>query len=234
MRQEVRPFRDGMTSRPEKIPAGTVLWRIHRTKRLATEFKPFAPHALGGRFDATADDPYACLYAAWDPTTALAETLVRSRDFDSDTRYRLVPRALVVGKSLSAVRTRCDLFAVPLESSEQLADVHQDARLLEGEGEEHYERARRCAGQIRAEIPDGMGLLWQSRHRRPRRALVLFEDRCRARDRRPLELLDHSDNIPDLGSPAGIAKVNLLLEPLWAAIHVPKNSSSGQAEHRPA
>lgn len=212
------PFPYELKPDHETLPIGTKLWRMHSSKRPAHEFRKFSPES-GGRFDGSAGDEYACLYVAKDRSTALAETLLRTLDYDPRTSSRLVQRAAIAGKSLSAMRTRCELLVVPLISAEQLAAVCQDARLLEGEGTTYYcEQTRPWSRNIRSQDLDIMGLLWQSKRNQPRHALVLFEDRCRAYHHQPLELVEDAESIPDLGSEAGIEMVNRLLQPLRAAV----------------
>ncbi|RLV69262.1 RES domain protein [Streptomyces sp. CBMAI 2042] len=218
MCKRIDPFPYDLKPHQEILPIGTKLWRMHSSKRPAHAFRPFTPEG-GGRFDGSVEDPYACLYVAKDRSTALAETLLRTLDYDPRTSSRLIQRAAITGKSLSAMRTRCELLVVPLISAEQLADVCQDARLLEGEGAAYYcEQTRPWSSNIRLQAPDITGLLWQSKRNQPRHALVLFEDRCRAYDHQPLELVEDAESIPDLGSEAGIEMVNRLLQPLRAAV----------------
>ncbi|EST20672.1 RES family NAD+ phosphorylase [Streptomyces roseochromogenus] len=205
----------------EVLPAGTQLWRLHKSRYAAEEFKPYDPDdEASGRFHGTAEDPYPCLYAATDPETALAETLLRSVPFDPETSMRLVLWAQVRGRSLSVVRTRCELRLVSLCSGAALAAVCQDHLLLESEGKEHYEGTRRWAQEIRAQAPEAMGMIWGSKRNPSRRALVLFGDRLADRADGPLEALPYR-SIPDLGSPDGIKEANQLLEPLRSAIKEP-------------
>ncbi|MGW1765621.1 RES family NAD+ phosphorylase [Streptomyces sp. NPDC002073] len=161
------------------LPAGTELWRVHGSGRAADVFNPRVadPHFGGSRFDSTAQDPYPFLYTALDPATALAETLLRSTEFDPGTAMRLIPYAAVRGRSLSMLRTRCDLRLISLVSEEDLAAVCQDSWLLEAEGDGRYAKTRRWASELRAQDSGAMGLVWQSRRHRPRLANVLFGDR---------------------------------------------------------
>ncbi|MDW6056825.1 RES family NAD+ phosphorylase [Streptomyces sp. FXJ1.4098] len=148
----------------EVLPAGTQLWRLHKSRFAAEEFKPFDPKDRSpGRFHGTPEDPYPCLYAATDAETALAETLLRSVDYDPETGMRLILWAQVRGRSLNVVRTRCELKLVSLCSGAALAAVCQDNRLLENEGEEHYGRTRLWAREIRAQAPEAMGMIWGSK-----------------------------------------------------------------------
>ncbi|MET9610649.1 RES family NAD+ phosphorylase [Streptomyces sp. NPDC006512] len=199
------------------LPAGTPLWRVHSSTRPAEEFNPL-PADLnfgGSRFDGTMLDPYPYLYAGDGPTTALAETLLRSMPFDPERGLRLVPYRAVRGKSLSVMRTRCEVSLVSLIKEDDLAAVCQDSTLLEDE--QNYPKARRWASEIRVQAPGSMGLIWQSRRNRPRHALVLFGDRFDGQGGKPLETLP-AEGIADLGSRAGVEAVNALLAPLRSAI----------------
>ncbi|MFI1330714.1 RES family NAD+ phosphorylase [Streptomyces sp. NPDC020845] len=205
----------------EVLPAGTQLWRLHKSRFAAEEFKPFDPKDRSpGRFHGTPEDPYPCLYAATDAETALAETLLRSVDYDPETGMRLILWAQVRGRSLNVVRTRCELKLVSLCSGAALAAVCQDNRLLENEGEEHYGRTRLWAREIRAQAPEAMGMIWGSKRNPSQRALVLFGDRFTDCAGGPLDPLPYR-SIPDLGSPDGIKEANQLLEPLRSAIREP-------------
>lgn len=205
----------------EVLPAGTQLWRMHSSRFAADQFKPFDPKDPSpGRFHGTSEDPYPCLYAASDPETALAETLLRSHPYDPETGMRLILWAQVRGKSLNVVRTRCELKLVSLCSGAALAAVCQDNRLLENEGSKHYECTRLWAREIRAQAPEAMGMIWGSKRNPSQRALVLFGDRLDDCAGGPLEALPYR-SIPDLGSPDGIEEANQLLEPLRSAIKKP-------------
>ncbi|MFI2375502.1 RES family NAD+ phosphorylase [Streptomyces sp. NPDC018964] len=215
---ELRPNR-------QVVPAGTELWRVHKSKYAPDQFNPVLAdvhdHREGGRFDGTALDPYHSLYVAADPTTALAESVLRSRPFDRRSSMRYIPWITVRGRSLSALRTRCDLSLVSLLGERDLAAVCQDSTLLEDE--RNYPQARRWASEIRTRTPDIVGLVWQSRRNRPEHALVLFHDRvdgCDGCDGKPLEVLPDG-GIADLGSDAGIERANELLEPLRSEISRP-------------
>ncbi len=219
-RYELRPHR-------HVLPAGTELWRVHASTLPPEQFNPNPadPHFGGSRFDSTPLDPYPYLYVADGPTTALAETLLRARPFDPETGMRLVPYAALRGRSLSVLRTRCELNLVSLIEEKDLAAVCQNSTLLEDERD--YPRTRRWAGEIRAQTPGAMGLVWQSRRNRPRHTVVLFGDRFDGCDGKPLEVLP-TRGIPDLGSPAGVDEANRLLAPLRSAIAY---TSQGQDAH---
>ncbi|KUN06191.1 hypothetical protein AQI95_14955 [Streptomyces yokosukanensis] len=202
------------------LPAGSLLWRMHKAKRPANRFNPVPAdaHFGGNRFDGTESDPYQYLYLADTPATALAETLLRSLEFDPETATRLVPYAAVRGKSLTLLRTRCELILVSLVTEADLAAVCQDSWLLEAEGE-RYAKTRRWASEIRAQTPEAMGLIWQSRRNRPHLASVLFHDRCAGE---PLAVVP-GEGIPAMDSPAGVGKTNQLLAPLRAAVVPPRS-----------
>ncbi|MFE2083483.1 RES domain-containing protein [Streptomyces scopuliridis] len=120
---------------------------------------------------------------------------------------------------MSVLRTRCELNLVSPIEAPDVAAVCQDSTLLEDEL--NYVQARRWASEIRAQAPDVMGLIWQSRYNRPKRAVVLFHDRFDHCDGRPLEVLPEN-GIPELDSEAGIDKANQLLEPLRSEISQPR------------
>jgi RES domain-containing protein len=205
------------------VPAGTELWRVHNTKYRPDEFNPNVADPFefraGSRFDGTLLDPYHCLYLADTPTTALAESVLRSRPFEPSVGMRVIPYATVWRRSLSVLRTRCEVTLVSLIEAPDLAAVCQDSTLLEDE--RNYVQARRWASEIRAQAPDVMGLVWQSRHNRPRHALVLFHDRFDHSDGGPLEVLP-KEGIPALDSVEGIDEANQLLAPLRSKISQPR------------
>ncbi|WP_236573228.1 RES family NAD+ phosphorylase [Streptomyces sp. GS7] len=149
---ELRPVR-------HVIPAGAELWRVHNTRYAPHEFNPNLADPFeftdGNRFDGTPLDPYHCLYLADTATTALAESVLRSRRFEQPAGRRRIPYATVVRRSLSVLRTRCDLTLVSLIEAKDLAAVCQESTLLEDE--RNYVSARRWASEIRAQASDVMG-----------------------------------------------------------------------------
>ncbi|MGW7363182.1 RES family NAD+ phosphorylase [Streptomyces sp. NPDC054841] len=202
------------------IPAGTELWRVHQSKYAADQFNPKLAdiHFDGGRFEGTLLDPYHSLYLADTSITALAESVLRSRPFELSVGMRRIPYRTVWQRSLSVLRTRCELNLVSLIEGKDLAAVCQDSTLLEDES--NYAKARRWASEIRAQAPDAMGLIWESRRNRSQLALVLFHDRFEQCDGTPLEVLPDG-GVPDLGSQEGMKKANELLAPLRAMISEP-------------
>ncbi|MFG2986652.1 RES family NAD+ phosphorylase [Streptomyces sp. NPDC048258] len=200
------------------IPAGTELWRVHKSTYRPGQFNPTLAdiHFNGGRFEGTPLDPYHSLYVADSALTAVAESVLRSVPWTGE--KRVIPYALVQGRSLSVLRTTCELTVVSLLKEKDLAAVRQNADLLDDE--RSYAKARRWASEIRAQAPDAMGLVWQSRRNRPEHAMVLFHDRFDDRHGRALDMLPER-GIADLGSPEGVKEVNRLLDPLWAEVSEP-------------
>ncbi|MFJ6466557.1 RES family NAD+ phosphorylase [Streptomyces sp. NPDC091387] len=201
------------------IPAGTELWRVHKSKYGAGQFNPTLAdlHFGGGRFEGTLLDPYHSLYVADNALTALAESVLRSVPWTGE--RRLIPYVTVHGRSLSVLRTTCELRVVSLVKEVDLAAVHRTADLLDDE--RSYAKARRWSSEIRAQAPDAMGLVWQSRRNRPEDAIVLFHDRFDDCHCKALEGLE-GQGIADLGSPAGLKEVNRILDPLWAEVSQPE------------
>ncbi|OIJ97061.1 RES family NAD+ phosphorylase [Streptomyces monashensis] len=202
------------------IPAGTELWRVHHSTYAPDQFNPRLAdiHFDGGRFEGTVLDPYHSLYLADTPLTALAESVLRSRPFELPVGVRKIPYRTVWQRSLSAVRTRYELTLVSLVTGTDLAAVCQDSTLLEDES--NYAKARRWSSEIRAQTPDAMGLVWESRRNRSQSALVLYHDRFEHGDGRPLEVLA-GRGIADLGSQDGLKRANEILDPLRAEISEP-------------
>ncbi|WP_405907104.1 RES family NAD+ phosphorylase [Streptomyces sp. NBC_00828] len=207
-----------MMPRVTKLPAGTRLWRCHRTNYPAVGFKAVEAHTLfdGSRFDSTAEDRYPYLYATREPTTALAEVLLRSMDFDPVIGSRLVSWAQASQYTLAQVVTNADLTLISLRTEEDLAAVCQTTWLLDSEPDD-YPRTRYWAQELRRQAKGAQGLLWMSRRHRPREALVLFGDRCGAEPVGSAPLVSH-----DLATLDGVYEANRLLAPLRAAIVPPK------------
>ncbi|MFA7767425.1 RES family NAD+ phosphorylase [Streptomyces sp. NPDC048723] len=211
-------IRDVLDPNREVIPAGTELWRVHKSKYRPTQFNPTLAdlHLSGGRFEGTVLDPYRSLYVADSALTAVAESVLRSVPWKGDRRE--IPYANVHGRTLSVLRTTRELTLVSLIEEKDLAAVHQTANLLDDE--RSYPMARRWTSEIRAQAPDAMGLVWQSRRNRPLHAMVLFHDRFDDCHCSALEVLP-GRGIADLGSPEGVEEVNGLLDPLRAEVSKP-------------
>ncbi|MFD5621428.1 RES family NAD+ phosphorylase [Streptomyces yangpuensis] len=211
-------IKDELNPNREVVPAGTELWRVHRSTYRPTQFNPVLAdlHLGGGRFEGTVLDPYRSLYVADSALTAVAESVLRSAPWTGGRRR--IPYVGVRGRTLSVVRTTRELILVSLIDEKDLAAVHQTANLLDDE--RSYPMARRWTSEIRAQAPDAMGLVWQSRRNRPRNSMVLFHDRFEDCHCNALEVLP-GRGIEDLGSPEGVEEVNRLLDPLLAEVSKP-------------
>ena len=195
------------------IPAGTLLWRMHQSRHPADSFAPPRPDPIftGARFDGTSLYGYDYYYAAETPQTALAEVLLRRREF-TGVSGRLITREEVAGRRLSAVVTTTALKLVSLLSMTDLAAVSQDDWLLNSD-DEGLAYTRAWAGQLWKAEPEAQGLIWMSRRNMPERAIMLFGGRC---GRTPLQIRTHETI--DLDDPAGLARANEMLRPFRASI----------------
>lgn len=207
---------DVLAPRRMTLPAGTELWRCHRTQYPAAAFNPSPahPHFGGSRFDGTDADPYPYLYAADERVTALAEVLLRSLEFTAGTR--VVPWADARRRSLTPLTTTAPLELISLVTEEDLAAVGQDSWLVEADGQADYPQTRCWVRALRRSDPRAQGMVWQSHRCRPRRAYVLFGDRCEEGVLKATPEVLH-----DLGTPPGRRVANRLLAGLRSAIHPP-------------
>lgn len=165
------------TPHPVIWPAGTALYRVHERRYAAREFNATLvdPHFGGARFDSTPNDVYSYYYAAPQPQTALAETLLRELPFVDAEVYTL-PRAAVQGYQLSKVELARDVKLLSLLSTPALRAVEQDYWLVHAEAPE-YPFTRRWGHWIRAQAPWAQGFVWTSKRDLPNEAIVLFADR---------------------------------------------------------
>lgn len=160
------------------LPAGTQLWRVHRCYRAADAFNDAGSDPLfgGGRFDGTAADPYSYLYAAFDPETAVLETLARGIPFD-DRGHRLLRRAAVQRYQVTALVVAGELSLVSLISHEDLAAACQDEWLIQA-GPAEYPQTRRWGHWLRCQAGWAQGIRWPSSRHLGHDSVVLFGDRC--------------------------------------------------------
>ncbi len=160
------------------ICAGTVLYRVHRKEFSATTLNPRPSHRYygGGRFDSTDDDHYSFGYAGQSVLVAISETFLRDLAVDAS-GPRLLPRAVVRGRCVSAVRVRSDLEVVQLVSGVELGQVSQDPWLTTCEPRD-YAQTRHWGHVIRHWSPTACGFAWLSRREPGLRSYVLFGDRC--------------------------------------------------------
>lgn len=190
-----------------KLDAGTSLWRVHSTRRSATDFKDKPTDAVfgGGRFDSTHTDPYPFLYAAPEPETAIMETLTRSLPFHFK-RFRTIRRVTVANMTLSCVLVTEPLTMISLMSGIDLASALQDEWLIQcGSGD--YPQTRRWAAWLRQQVPAAQGIAWMSRRNVGAQSVILFGDRCDD------ALALTSVPATDLESAAGADWLNARLEP---------------------
>jgi hypothetical protein len=201
-----------------ELPQGTVLWRVHSARRAATSFRPPRPDNVGGgRFDSTPEDPYPFFYGATEQSTAIAEALLRTVEFDGR-GYRIVRLARYIDKRVSAVETTCPIRLITLVSAVNLAAVAQDDWLVQAEPRD-FASTRRWAHWVRGVDPAGCGLLWQSKRDRPHCSMVLFGDRL------PVEpLVDTAYPVIDFGSEHGTAWLQQILRPYYVTVVAAKPS----------
>ncbi|MEU9289725.1 RES family NAD+ phosphorylase [Streptomyces sp. NPDC048275] len=206
------------------LPAGTELWRVHSSRRGATEFKsvPADLHWDGGRFCHIKDDlspeklPY--LYAGLSPLTAVCETLARDLRPRPDGRRRITQpkvRDMVLSKVVAAI----DLPLVDLTDNAHLAAVHQDIWLVQSEAPA-YPRTRRWGSWIRGQASWAVGMRWPSRQDFglvSGEVCALYE----AEDG-PALLKPSSEPPLELNTPAGRAYLNDLLAPLRIMVQPPR------------
>lgn len=161
----------------DSLSEGTVLYRVHSKNFVVDSFNPVPSHRYygGGRFDATADDPYPYLYAGQSVEVALAETLLRDMPFNESGRS-VLPRGRYAGRRISAVRVDRDIELVRLVSGEDLSAVAQTTWLTMCEPT-HYAQSRHWAHWIRALAPTAAGYTWISRREPTQRSYVFFGDR---------------------------------------------------------
>ncbi|HWD03370.1 MAG TPA: hypothetical protein VG674_13055 [Amycolatopsis sp.] len=160
------------------LPHDTTLWRVHPQSRDATEFTPYrkARRAGDGRFDGSAEDPYAAFNAGLDAAASLASVLMGG--IPAPYRgFRTIRRVSVARQRASALATAEELHLVSLCDAVDLNAVAQDLWLIHSE-ECHEPRVRRWASWIRDRAPWSQGFLWPPRGGTSRRAVVLFGDRC--------------------------------------------------------
>jgi hypothetical protein len=199
------------------LPEASRLWRVQYKCHGPAEFKdkPADRYFGGGRFDATEDDPYPYLYAALTPTTALAETLIRSLPFGRG-QQRILPRKAVGGRRLCLLELSTDLVLLSLITHADLAAVRQDEWLVQADPRD-YAFTRRWAQWLRIQAPWAQGLIWSSRRDLGERSVVLFGDRC------PAGTLGlSSPGCQVLDDSAGAANLNALLAPYRVQIRPPR------------
>jgi hypothetical protein len=180
------------TPRRHVLPAGTSLWRVHRSGSPATDFD--TPRATagpgGGRFDSVGPGGYPYLYGSTEQSTALTERFVRHLG------DRYLPRKTLEHQTVSVVTTTTDLNLLRLVTGPDLAAVHQDDWLTTARGPD-YDLTRRWTRWLREQVQWAQGVVWQSSIDQPNWTIMLFGDRCGADALRPVLAERLDDNRRD-------------------------------------
>ena len=155
----------------DRIPAGTLLWRVHSKKYLANQRNPTPSPTIpgGGRFDSL-DGSYSYSYFGRSEEGALAEAVFR--DLPLDGRARIIPAAAWRPLMISGLETTRDLQLTCCHGA-ALSSLGQDSWLTRCDPE-HYVRTRRWAAAIRSWQPKVGGLSYRCRNDEDQLALVLF------------------------------------------------------------
>ncbi|MFD5271517.1 sigma-70 family RNA polymerase sigma factor [Streptomyces sp. NPDC058335] len=202
------------------LPAGTRLWRIHRTRYSPDRFSPVLDSPFfGSRFGGTPNDPYGVLYAYRSAATAVTDQLLRDLPFDTDSP-RVLPYAQISNRAFARLCTTVPLRLIDLSSVQALAAIGATEGLTQSDSS-LYAQTRYWASHLRRENPWAQGLVWQSR-RNPgvgQDALVLFEDRC------PSGCLAADELVP-LCSPQGAGLLNSVMAPFRALVVTPGENAA--------
>ena len=174
-------FPDGYSPPPADLPghpvelllkAGTPLWRVHAAAFTGVEFKPVAPKSgyEGGRFDALLDgDPY--LYAGDTASCAIAE--LWDRNLGPSNSGRFIPRATLVGRALSEIKTTVDLTLIDV-SYPSASQFGQTVWFTMCDAHE-YGLTRVWTEWLRRKAAPHAGFRWRSRRDLDRYSYVFYE-----------------------------------------------------------
>lgn len=181
------------TPRTIEIQPGQVLARVFDRIRAATyRFGPMdfshhhPPANAGGRFDASAEDPYGYIYCAETQHGALVaiyEAVIRDRVFSTDAGAFVIAAAEVCNRSLMYFTSDVTLKLADLTSATALAKYGATTDLISSR---NYYQTRKWARYIRQASLDVSGIAWTSRPTGVGTSIVLFEDRLAGRPLRPL------------------------------------------------
>jgi hypothetical protein len=175
------------------LPAGSLLWRIHRSAVEPVWFGPAPGEPPRNRFDAPAGEFRVC-YLGDSPEVSFTETLIRQP------HGRLLTRAQLDERSMSRI---------PLLRAVKLARFHGPGLVRLGLGADvahghPYERCQEIAGEL-WKHPDAVdGLEYRSRWDNDRLCIALFD--------RAADALDHPDQTRSLADPQVIAPILRLYE----------------------
>ena len=196
-----------------RLPAGTILRRVHRGHDAAA-FNPTAqPTTLdGGRFDSL-DGSYAYTYLGQDDDGAIAEVLCR--DLPMSGASRLVPRKRLAGRRITSVEVTRDLHILVLHGA-ALSHVGAGLWLTKSEADQ-YVATRAWARWLLDRLPRIDGFEYRCRHDEDRLAWVLFDGLASGNPRAAGGLRPQPDTVPlDVG--AGLADVEQVLAHHNAAV----------------
>jgi hypothetical protein len=157
------------------VDAGTILYRIHRSRHAPLHFgRPDDPHRRQ-RWDAP-DASYGVCYLSEEGRIAFAETLLR------DLQLEAVQEAELTIRSLARIHVRAPLQLVAMHGR-SLRPLAADASVVHGPY--HTTGAWSAALHTHADSPDG--IRYRARHDDSGFSIALFE---RARDR-----VEHLDSV---------------------------------------
>lgn len=196
------------------LPAGTALWRVHRTGRRVDEFEEsrLIKGFGGGRFDSVGPFGFPYLYCSPDAGTALAERFVRDLDF-SLTATRMLRRKTLGTSTAAVFRTTTDLNLLRLVTGPDLAAIGQDEWLLSARGPDLH-LTRRWAAWLREKVRWAHGIVWQSSVDMPKQTMVLFGDACDQWAIEPVDGMAHP-----LDDPGQEAWLRYQLKPHGVELH---------------
>lgn len=203
------------------LEPGTRLWRMHGKDRPGSEFRSAPSDDIfgGGRFDGTTRDPYPFLYASPEPQTVLLETLTSGIPFNHE-GYRLIRRAAVAHRVISALELTESLTLIALLSGADLVAAYQDEWLISSSPAE-FAQTRTWAQWLRSQATWAQGITWHSVRALGTQSVIIFGDRCPEGALRPV-----AGTSIDLSSAEGAAWVNAQLKPYRTAVTPPAHRPS--------
>lgn len=163
----------------ETLPAGTRLFRVHRSDLQPAAFNPgIGPR---GRFSPTTDQTGATvpsLYAATSPAAAAFESIFHDI---LPGPFASVPDAMLRARSASELTTRRALTVARLHAPD-LRRWSLTPRQLVTTPARDYAMTARWAEAIHRQFVDLHGLIWTSNRCDPDRCCILFGDRLHESD----------------------------------------------------
>ena len=159
------------------------LVRVYRLEHSPTAFNPGKGRGRFHPIQSSRGKPIPTLYAAQNLAGAAMETLFRATASDSVRRF--VPRALVEQYGYATLKVRRALLLLPLWGNNLRRLGLTRGRLLEP-GPTHYERTARWAAALHQGFATVDGLAWYSRQFDGSVCVMLFGDRFKQRDLKPI------------------------------------------------